>query len=140
MELAPTLVVSKKEATKKIEDRRNLEILELAESPSLLLEMRLKIDNIVTASISPNGTFIACSDMKSTHLFRLSYSEDNKVQVEKRNLVMAAAHRLTFTPDSASLIVAEANFAVRVVDAETCSIQHTFTEFQEATGTEVVLF
>ncbi|KAF9974306.1 U3 small nucleolar RNA-associated protein [Actinomortierella ambigua] len=97
--------------------------LDLIEPQQALLEMNLKEDRNLTASaLSEDGHWIAVSDIEEVKLFRVEESARNPGQlvVKKQKTFpgvrSTGAHYLTFTPDSARLVVASTDSQVVVVD------------------------
>ncbi|KAF9427540.1 U3 small nucleolar RNA-associated protein [Podila epigama] len=95
--------------------------MELIEPQHALLEMNFKDDHNLTASaLSEDGHWIAVADIEEVKLFRIEENPSGQLIVKKQKSFPGVrgtgAHCLTFTPDSARLIVASTNSQVVVMD------------------------
>ncbi|KAG4106303.1 WD40 repeat-like protein [Neocallimastix lanati (nom. inval.)] len=96
--------------------------LEFEKMNKKLLALNLKNDNnIISSTISQNGSWIAVSTIEEIKLFHIKYNEKStKVEINKvreiEKLQIPGAHKLLFTPCSTKLIVAGINSIIYVLD------------------------
>ncbi|KAF9931218.1 U3 small nucleolar RNA-associated protein [Mortierella antarctica] len=97
--------------------------MDLIEPQQAILEMNFKTDRNLTASaLSEDGHWIAVADIEEVKLFRVdeSKSHPGQLTVKKQKSFPGVrgtgAHYLTFSPDSARLVVASTDSHVVVVD------------------------
>jgi len=111
-----------------LENKNNGEILPVEEMATFLLDLKPKINNIVCSSLSPDGLYVACSDQKSVHLFKLIYSKKG-ILVKRIHLPskIESATKLLFTNDSSMLIIATNNSTIHILNLENNQILQTIT-------------
>ncbi|KAF9206842.1 U3 small nucleolar RNA-associated protein [Podila verticillata] len=97
--------------------------MDLIEPQQAILEMNFKDDRNLTASaLSEDGHWIAVADIEEVKLFRIDENptQPGQLVVKKQKSFPGVrgtgAHYLTFTPDSARLIVASTDSQVVVMD------------------------
>ncbi|KAG0035119.1 U3 small nucleolar RNA-associated protein [Podila clonocystis] len=97
--------------------------MDLIEPQQAILEMNFKDDRNLTASaLSEDGHWIAVADIEEVKLFRIDENptQPGQLMVKKQKSFPGVrgtgAHYLTFTPDSARLIVASTDSQVVVMD------------------------
>ncbi|EPQ32423.1 uncharacterized protein PFL1_00619 [Pseudozyma flocculosa PF-1] len=128
-----------------------------------LLEMELKVNsNLCSVAVSPNGKFLAASDMYETKLFALRerISQQHQTDLEPRKVksfasvfghdddVAPGASALSFSPDSSRLVLASwSGSYVHVVElpsaeagasAGTCRLLRSFGQHRQRPGSASV--
>jgi len=96
--------------------------LEFEKMNKKLLALNLKNDNnIISSTISQDGSWIAVSTIEEIKLFHINYNDkSSKVEIKKvreiEKLQISGAHKLLFTPCSTKLIVAGIDSIIYVLD------------------------
>ncbi|ORY44261.1 WD40 repeat-like protein [Neocallimastix californiae] len=126
----PLIQLSKSKKLMMCQLNNTIELWKLGDSTQLefekmnkkLLALNLKNDNnIISSTISQNGSWIAVSTIEEIKLFHIKYNEKStKVEINKvreiEKLQIPGAHKLLFTPCSTKLIVAGINSIIYVLD------------------------
>jgi len=101
--------------------------IQISDMKKMMFQLKLKgPQKLVCSAISPDGTWVSCSNSVQSKLFRLNAADGRVEQIQLPSEIAGVSHCLAFTPDSSMLVLALQSSVVKVLHLSSLEVVSVF--------------